>query len=817
MLHIPRHTWFSGLALSLLLAACGGAGTETLPDLGAPASGSSYAGPAPLTEDVQAFKLGLWEPLGAPNRCGSCHVEGVQSPYFVRRDDVNLAYAEANPLVDLRSPADSRLVAKVAGGHNCWLESAAACADIVRGYVEGWAGSTVEGGTRQIRFVAPEPRRPGASKLPPADPALFSTLLHPLLVTRCATCHDESALTPQAPYFAQQDATAAYAAAKPRFDLDTPENSRLVVRLREEFHNCWSDCVRDADAMQDAIQAMSDQVEADGIDPEIISSLAMRLDDGVLASGGNRYENDVIALYEFKTGQGNMAYDTSGVEPAMNLSLGPGVQWVAGHGLEFNGGHAQAATRDSRKLRDLISATGEYSIEAWVVPANVTQEGPARIVSYSGNMELRNFTLGQSRYNYDFLGRSENTDANGEPALSTADAAERVQASLQHVVLTHDPVNGRRLYVNGEFTGDADPVAGGGLSDWDDSFALILGDEVGGGRSWLGKIRLLAIHNRALAPARIRQNMEAGVGEKFFLLFGVGAWLDWPDGYVMFEVSQFDNYSYLFDRPRFISLDRATIPDGIRLRGMRLGINGRLATVGQAYRNLDITLRAAEYGDTGQLLSPLGTVIAVEKGAEVDEFFLAFDQLGEAVNVITEPEPLVSATPSRGQPAADIGLRTFDEINASMAALTGVDAGNTAVRATFAAVRQQLPGVEDIQGFLSAQQMAVAQLSIEYCNALVDDDVLRSAFFPGVDFAATLDGSPGGLAARALVSDLLLDRLMGRGLDTQPLRETAAGELDDLMASLAATCGADCGAGRTRTVVKSACAAVLGSAAMLLQ
>ena len=36
---------------------------------------------------------------------------------------------------------------------------------------------------------------------------------------------------------------------------------------------------------------------------------------------------------------------------------------------------------------------------------------------------------------------------------------ERVQATLQHVVATFDPVNGRRLYVNGEFTGEQEQQA----------------------------------------------------------------------------------------------------------------------------------------------------------------------------------------------------------------------------------------------------------------------------------------------------------------------------------------------------------------------
>ena len=89
----------------------------------------------------------------------------------------------------------------------------------------------------------------------------------------------------------------------------------------------------------------------------------------------------------------------------------------------------------SRKLHDLIKATGEYAIEAWVAPGNVVQE-ESRIISYSAGTTARNFTLGQTIYSYDFYNRSSSSDGNGDPLLQTSDADEDLQATLQHVVLT---------------------------------------------------------------------------------------------------------------------------------------------------------------------------------------------------------------------------------------------------------------------------------------------------------------------------------------------------------------------------------------------
>ncbi len=90
-------------------------------------------------------------------------------------------------------------------------------------------------------------------------------------------------------------------------------------------------------------------------------------------------------------------------------------------------------------------------------------------------------------------------------------------------MLTYDPINGRRLYVNGNFTGDVDPRAGGSLAGWDNTFALVLGNETSNNRQWTGVLRFVAIHDHALNAEQIQQNFAAGVGERYFLLFDVTA------------------------------------------------------------------------------------------------------------------------------------------------------------------------------------------------------------------------------------------------------------------------------------------------------
>jgi mono/diheme cytochrome c family protein len=822
-----RSLLLAGLLLlgATLLSACGGESTTSNPVTSGNLTSTSYDGPAPATSDIQLFKLNVWDNLMANNRCGACHGTGGQSPAFVRSDDINLAYAAASGIVDLGSPGDSRMVTKVGGGHNCWLTSDSACADVITSYITAWAGGVIGAGN-VIALEAPPLYDPSDSKSFPLDSGQFADTVHPLLTDNCSGCHVDSAPNAQSPFFADADPDVAYIAAQSKMDLDNPANSRFVVRLRDEFHNCWtSNCLDDADDMEAEITAFADQVLLTEIDPELFTSKALTLPEGIVASGGSRIEDNLVALYQFKTGSGSTAFDTSGVSPDMHLTLSGNVGWIGGWGIDVSSGKAQASTTSSRKLHDLITATGEYSIEAWVAPGNVSQEGPARIVSYSAGTTTRNFTLGQTQYNYDFLGRTTTTDANGDPALSTADADEDLQATLQHVVVTYDPVNGRQIYVNGVHTGDVDPVVGGTLVDWDNSFAFVLGNEVSGDRQWQGVLRLVAIHNRALTPEQITQNFSVGVGEKFFLLFGVTDLTGVPESYVMFEVSQYDSYSYLFKEPVFISLDPAATPDNIQVTGMRLGINGKEAVVGQAWKHLDTMISSAFYvPGSGQRLSDLGTIIALEKGPQADEFFLTFEVLGNNINVVVEPAPLTPAAPADLPEAADIGVRNFDEIDATMASVTDVSRVQVDVEAVFDTVHQQLPTVESIEGFLAAQQMAISQMAIEYCNALVDNNgqVLRTNYFPGFDFNATAGSAFDNDTKRGLVITPLLNKVMGSDLTSQPDPLAVNAEIDRLMDKLTAcavapptpTCDT---LTRTAEVVKAACAAMLGSGVMLLQ
>lgn len=841
---------------SIVLAACGG-GAEVVENQqvvgGGPISKDvPYTGPVARDAAVLRFQQEFWSNARTSDRCGSCHNESVgRTPMFVRSDDVNMAYDAAIGVVDVNQPSESIIVAKVysdGNGHNCWVADASVCQTIMTTWIENWLGADAGGG-RSINLTPPISTDPGASKNFPPDATTtgtngtsFANTVYPVLTANCADCHSSEAGTPQQPYFADPDVAGAYEAAKSKMNLDAPANSRFVVRLGSEFHNCWTNtCSNDAQVMEDAITAFANGIALTEINPNLTTSKALRLTDGTLASGGNRYEDAQIALWEFKTGAGSVAFDTSGVDPAINLNMSPEVTWFGGWGISTNGGRAQATTTASRKLYDVLLESGEFSIEAWVVPANVTQE-MARIVSYSANSTSRNFTLQQTLYNYDFLLRTNAADAqgnpltslNGDPALSTPDADEVLQATLQHVVATYHPIDGRRIYVNGELVSNADPIPGGTFIDWQDTFALVLGSEVGGDDTFDGTFRMAAIHRRALTQEQITQNFDVGVGEKFYLLFDISEVLYPGDmsmaqsSYILFEVAQYDSYSYLFDKPHFVTLDGST-PEGIPLEGIRVAMNGIEAPVGQSYAKIVDTLSASEFEELGQPLSILGAVLPLEKGPADDEFFLTFDRLAGS-SFARQNDPTLNIVATDLEPASRIGLKTFDEIDATYAAVTGVDRMDFVnVDMTFQELRQSLPAVEDINTFLSSHQVAIAQLAIAYCDAMIgsngNPNPDAATKFPGFNFSAA-PGTAFSAGNRGVYVNKLIDDIMGTGLASQPTFADVYGELASASANgsrpdnlidrlLNPPPGAV--ASDTRAISKGVCAAMLGSATTLIQ
>jgi len=758
----------AALVLVTTLAACStgsnGPATTVEQQTSNTATANAYTGPAAATADVTAFQINFWQNIRVSNRCGGCHHEGGQSPMFARSDDVNLAYQAALPLVNVTNPSQSTFVLKVGGGHNCWVADPNACAQTLLTWINNWLGGGSASAT-SITLTAPPVQSVGGSKNFPSDSTGFQTYLWtPILTQFCSNCHTPTSATAQAPYFAQSDPNQAYLAAQAKINLNTPNESRFYQRLSQDLHHCWAttpggapDCPGSAAIMLTALTNYANSIPTTNIDPTLVVSKALSLTQGTIASGGARYEANIVAKYMFETGTGNIAYDTSGVSPSADLTLNSNVTWAGGWGLTFAaGGKAQASTSSSVKIAQLAQATGEYSFEAWVNPNNVAQT-EAYMMTYSGSDTTRNATLAQSAVSYEGRTRSSTTDTNGSPPLINAAAENAAQAALQHVVLTYDPVNGQQLYVNGQITPDKDPAGGGSLASWDSTFALALGSEVTGKEQWTGTIKFAAVHSRALTAQQVLQNFNAGVGQSYYLLFDISAQTGIPQTYILFQASQYDTYSYLFTNPTFYSLNPSAAPANIVIQGMRIGVNCTIPTAGQSYSTMNVTVGPPNYSPTGgQVLSTVGDIVAVDEGPATDMFFLSFDQLGTFMHTYTEPTYTATATPActttsppstgTAQCAPDMGIATFERIYHTMSSVTGIPFTNSAVSTLYQSVQQSMPSQPQINAFLPSHQTAISQLANAYCTQLVGTPSAFSTFFAGANFS-TLNSSLGASAS----------------------------------------------------------------------
>jgi hypothetical protein len=675
-----------------------------------------------------------------------------------------------------------------------------------------------------VQLQAPPDQTVGQSLNFPAAYTEYQNTVYTLTSKYCVRCHSTTAdpSVEQSPYFADPSLLVAYPAAIPKIDFTgcagaggnnggtCGTNSRFYQRLFIDNHNCWDNCAADAALMLAQIQAFAASITPANIDPNLVTSKALSLTQGTIASGASRYDADTIAKYEFQSVVNNTTFDTSGIDPSADLTISGNVTLAGGWGINVGaGGKAQATTQASQKIYNFIQATGEFSVEAWVAPALVAAD-KSYMVSYSGGDTTRNFTLGQTNQDYDFMLRNSNTALTGLPQLQTPNAAMALQASLQHVVLTYDAVNGRQIYVNGVLVPVPDPQKGGTISNWDSTFALVLGNEVSGDRSWQGLIKFVAIHSRSMTAAQVMQNFNAGVGERYYLLFNVSTVTGLSQAYVMFTVSQYDSYSYLFYQPTFVSLDKTVTPNNIPVQGIRIGINGTIPQVGQAYIPLNTTITSGAYTPQGEVLSNIGTVIGLQAGPLTDQFFLTFDRLGDHTNVVVEATPAAPA-PAPGPVVADIGVKTFAQVNATLSALTGVPTANATVNATYLAVQQQLPPTPTLEGFSSANQVGVAQLAIQYCNVAVNTPSLQTALFGGPLSATQFTTQPGIDS----VTTAIANKVLGSGLHSQPIPSTVTTELSTLIHTLCTTNSCTTTQG-TYAVAAAACATAFGSADMMI-
>ena len=137
-------------------------------------------------------------------------------------------------------------------------------------------------------------------------------------------------------------------------------------------------------------------------------------------AGHDKTPGSPVALYNFEEGRGDTIKDVSNAGKALNLKISnaSAIKWLPYGGLRIDAPTLISSRDSASKVIKAVLKSHEMTIEAWIKPANVSQTGPARIVTVSSDPSQRNFTLGQKGGAYETRFRTTSTSRNGEPALS---------------------------------------------------------------------------------------------------------------------------------------------------------------------------------------------------------------------------------------------------------------------------------------------------------------------------------------------------------------------------------------------------------------
>ncbi|MCG8418672.1 MAG: LamG domain-containing protein [Proteobacteria bacterium] len=226
--------------------------------------------------------------------------------------------------------------------------------------------------------------------------------------------------------------------------------------------------------------------------------------------GVNRVTRGLQSLFLFQEGRGALVNDTATPTSTTLLQIKnpDAVSWVPGGGINITSPTLLFATElAAAPIGTSCMPNNAITLEAWVTPWSVVQEGPARIVTYSKDNNEANFMIGQQGQKIEARLRTSSTEPEGKATLTEEATFEDILNPV-HVVYTRNGLDDKAyLYVNGQQAGE-DEVPGD-LSNWDMGYQLAFGNEPSENRPWRGTIHLVAIYCQALVPTEVFQNYSA--------------------------------------------------------------------------------------------------------------------------------------------------------------------------------------------------------------------------------------------------------------------------------------------------------------------
>ncbi len=200
-----------------------------------------------------------------------------------------------------------------------------------------------------------------------------------------------------------------------------------------------------------------------------------------------------LVEYDFAE-PGSVVRNKGSLGAAADLSLSDlaAVEWLPGGGMRVAKPVVARTPGDLAALVDAAKAAGRLLLEVVFKPENLTQRGPARIVSLSTDPSHRDFTVGQDLAEIEWRLRTslDLTNENGIPAWNSAVAPLGPEPHAVTVDLYYDGTD-RYIWLGGRPFDVAKGVKTG-LPGWQ-PMPLCLANEADGSRPWVGTLYHVAI------------------------------------------------------------------------------------------------------------------------------------------------------------------------------------------------------------------------------------------------------------------------------------------------------------------------------------
>lgn len=390
----------------------------------------------------------------------------------------------------------------------------------------------------------------------------FEATVYPITRANCVACHNS-----QSPMHASADVDEAHDAAYSKVNFANIPGSRLVRKLRDENHNCWSNCAENADEMQAAIEDWYAAIEeSEGSNPTTPINLPP----------------DVVLL---KTAQ------TMSISQELANTANP----LKSNTVAINVGSAMVTApmvKAADGFGDFIHVPDDGTNQT--LTATDPSAGVARM-----NIKL---PATAAASNYRIWGYVLAPDANsnaffaGIAPTGTPDAYIGNGGAIRNWTIAAN-ANPRWQLFNSNFT---IPAAGG-------NYTLTLREQKDGTKIY----RIFVTADTAFNGEDVASYL--GVT----LSFDISSIVKTPNVKFQVDVSDYDMYTYLLSRPRIV-----TPTQNIRVKNVRLMVNNVWSPQNSTYTTVDkITT------PTDGLLSGFPMIVLKDQGETVDKFHFEFEIL----------------------------------------------------------------------------------------------------------------------------------------------------------------------------------------------